>query len=91
MMIMINRLLRNWHLRANLYVDDTSIFRNPTWEYYYSMLDLAVRDFCVGHKIDTVVPFIELIGYTWTTLKTSIHYVTMVIRLHFLMQNNRGY
>ena len=49
---MINRLLRDWHLRSK-YVDDTTVVeiipRNSI-----SILDLAARDthrFCIEHKM----------------------------------------
>ena len=50
---MINKLLRNWHIRTK-YVDDTTAFeiipRNST-----SMLDVVVReihDYCIEHKME---------------------------------------
>ena len=49
--IMINRLLRDWNVRAK-YVDDTTVLE-VLLHNSFSIWNLAVRDtnFCIGHKM----------------------------------------
>ena len=50
--VMINRVLRDWNVRAK-YVDDTTVVEIRPRKSL-SLLDLAVRDthsFCIDHKM----------------------------------------